>query len=94
MRGIPHPHGLGFLLHGQNQCSDSTGLTSHLADGTVLQIQKPVTNNSLTNKMKNIKRNQVPYIPIAKARGLYGTREITREEVIKWEWEALLRMKI
>ena len=58
MRGIPHPRGLGFLLHGQNQRSDSAGLKSHLSDGTVLQIQKPVTNNSLTNKMKNIKRKK------------------------------------
>ena len=58
MRGIPHPRGLGFLLHCQNQRPNSTGLTSHLSDGTVLQIQKPVTNNSLTNKMKNIKRSK------------------------------------
>jgi len=72
MRGIPHPRGLDFLPHGQNQRSDSAGLTSHLSDGTVLQIQKPATNNSLTNKMKNIKRNQVPYIRIAEAKGLYG----------------------
>lgn len=58
MRGIPHPHGLGFLLHSQNQRPDSAGLTSHLSDGTILQIQKPVTDNSLTNKMKNIKRDK------------------------------------
>ncbi|MBA7537612.1 hypothetical protein ES705_29881 [subsurface metagenome] len=49
MRGIPHPHGLGFLLRSQNQCPNSTGLKSRLSDGTILQIQKPVTNNSLEN---------------------------------------------
>jgi len=66
MRGIPHPHGLGFLLRSQSQRPNSAGLTSHLSDGTVLQIQKPVTNNSLTNKMKNIKRNKCLTSPLLK----------------------------
>ncbi|MBA7509604.1 D-aminoacyl-tRNA deacylase [subsurface metagenome] len=33
MRGILHPHGLGFLLRGRDQRLNSTGLTSHLSDG-------------------------------------------------------------
>ncbi len=58
LRGIPHPRGLGFLLRSQSQRSDSTGLKSRLPDGTILQIQKPVTSNIIANEKKNVKRNK------------------------------------
>ncbi len=64
MRGIPHPHGLGFLFRSRNQRSNSTGLTSHLSDGTrkIYHKQRQMSREKLISpllKQEALRRSSV-----------------------------------